>query len=173
MLKQVLGGLVLLVASAGGAPAQTVTAVPQLDLDRLAGTWFELALLPNKAEKACLSDALVLYAGADKPHRLQVVNACTMQGGNVNARNADLKPNKKSTDGKLKIIYTWPFSQKYWFLALGANYEWALIGSPNHKTLWILSRTRTLAPDVLADIKTRAAAQGFDPARLVDVPHRR
>ncbi len=76
----------------------------------------------------------------------------------------------KAGDGKLTVTHFWPFTQKRWVLALGPAYEWALVGSPNHKSLWILSRTPTLKPEVLADIKSRAAAQGFDPARMITLP---
>ena len=60
-------------------------------------------------------------------------------------------------------------STPYWVLATGPAYEWALVGSPKHKTLWILSRTSTLDPAVLMQIKSTATAQGFDLTKLITV----
>jgi lipocalin len=47
-----------------------------------------------------------------------------------------------------------------------------MVGSPNHKSLWVLAKSVSLAPDVLDGIKAQAAAQGFDPAKLVLIPQK-
>ena len=88
---------------------------PALDLTRFAGTWYEIARLPDKAEKHCVRDAVVLYALADKPHRLQVVNSCVTRDGSTEIRNASARTaNKKVADGRLKVSSTFPFSTKQW-----------------------------------------------------------
>ena len=154
------------------ASAQTVTAVPTFDLNKYMGVWYEIARLPDKKEKRCLSDAIVLYTLADKRNHFQMVTSCQIKAANSDAWNATGVVDKAG-DGKLKITYIRPFSAKYWMLAEGPGSEWALVGSPNHKTLWILSRARSLQPEVLAEIKSKAAAQGFDLAKLITVAHRR
>lgn len=170
--KTITGGLTLLsgllcLTSAG--LGQTVTAVPKLDLNRYMGSWYEIARLPDKKEKQCVGGALVLYAAGEKAGRFQVVSSCQTKGNNVEARNASGKVADKAGDGQLKISYLWPFSQKYWVLAVGPEYEWALVGSPDHKTLWILSRTEKMAPEVLLDLEGRAATAGFNRSKIVMV----
>ena len=152
------------------AVAQTVTAVPKVDPDRFLGAWYEIARFPNKVEKPCVSDGMVLYAQGDKPRHFQMVTSCLIKGASPNAWDANGIIDKAG-DGQVKISYIWPFSSKYWVLAIGPAYEWTLMGSPNHKTLWVLSRTASMAPEVLAEIKARAAAQGFDMGKLVTISH--
>ena len=154
------------------ASAQAPTPVPKLDLNRLTGTWYELYHLPSKAEKKCVSDASVLYALGDKPGRIQIVFTCLLKDGASNVQNKDGRLADKAGDGKLKIPGFLPYflAKKYWVLATGPDYEWALVGSPNHKSLSILSRSQTLPPATLSDIQSRAAAQGFPVARLIQVP---
>lgn len=154
------------------AAAEPISAVPQLDLNRLTGTWYEIALYQNKWEKRCTSDATLLYALGDKPHSFQLVNACKIKNGNTDARNATGKRADKGTDGKLKVTYTFPFTSKHWVLAIGPDYEWGLVGSPNHKALWILSRTPALKPEVLAEIEAKAVAEGFNASKIVMMPQR-
>ena len=60
----------------------------------------------------------------------------------------------------------------YWIIALGerepdAPYEWALVGTPDRRFLWILARQPCLPPEVLADLKAQARCLGFDVASLV------
>ena len=52
-------------------------------------------------------------------------------------------------------------------LGLGPDYSWALVGSPDHKQLKILSRTPTLPAATVAEVRTRAAGQGFDVSKMV------
>jgi len=173
MTKQTLllaAGGWLLAGSLLPLEAQKASAVPQLDLNRFSGTWYEIARLPNKAEKKCVSDAFLLYAAKYKPSDFSEVASCQLKGGSADVRNFNGKrANKKASDGRLKVTTIWPFSAKDWVLAVAPVYSWALLGSPNHKTLWVLSRTASLVPDVLTEAETQAAAQGFNTRKLVMV----
>jgi apolipoprotein D and lipocalin family protein len=160
--------LALILSAVPMASAQAVTALPQLDLTHITGAWYEIARLPNKRQKNCVSDAFIEIALADKSHRFQLVDSCRLKTGDMDANNASGKQDKPGT-GKLKATFLWPFYQKYWVLALAPDQSWAIVGSPNHKTLWLLSKTTTLPPDTLADLKSQAAAQGYPIAKLVPV----
>ncbi|MCU1248067.1 MAG: Lipocalin family protein [Edaphobacter sp.] len=158
--------LCLLSSLTRAAPGQTVSAVPSLELSRYIGTWHEIARFPNKVERKCVGSPVVLLAPGDKSDRFQIVTSCQTSDGIPDAKNADGKIDK-SGGGKLKITYTRPFAKKYWVLAVGGAYDWALVGDPNHKSLWVLSRTSKVSSELLYEIEKRAAAQGFDMAKLV------
>ena len=157
-------------AMAQTVPGQTVSAVPKLDLNQYMGTWYEIARLPTKAEKKCVSDVLVLYALGDKPNSFQMGTSCHLKNGASDVRDADGKRYKKSDDGRLKLTRLVLFSTKYWVLDLAPDGSWALVGSPNHKQLWILSRTAVLSPEVLTALEAKASAQGFKTGKLITVP---
>jgi apolipoprotein D and lipocalin family protein len=55
----------------------------------------------------------------------------------------------------------------YWVLDLTDDYGAALVGTPDRKYLWVLSRTPGLADSTWQRLVTTAAGQGFDVARLV------
>jgi apolipoprotein D and lipocalin family protein len=162
----ILLGLLLCISRS--ANAQAVTAVPKLDLDRYIGAWYELARFPVKREKPCLSDNMVLYALGDKENSFQVVTSCQIKGGNSDAWNDKGKAGSAG-DGRLKLSRFLIFSTKYWVLAAGDDNDWALVGNPNHKSLWVLSKTTAIKPEVLAEIEAKAAAQGFDTTKLLKV----
>ena len=150
------------------AAAQTVTAVPKLDLNKYMGTWYELARLPDRAEKKCEANVEVLYALGDKKGTFQMGTTCDLKDGTPDEYDGTGKIDKAG-DGRLKLSRLVLLSTPYWVLATGPAYEWALVGSPKHKTLWILSRTPTLDPAVMTQIKNTATAQGFDLTRLITV----
>ncbi len=174
VLKSV-GGLAALAACLTSLPstvaAQTVAAVPKLDLNGLMGTWYEIARLPNKAERHCVRNVQVLYALGDKKNTFQLGTSCLLKDGTPDSYDGTGKMDKAG-DGKLKLGWLPLFTSPYWVLATGPSFEWALIGSPKHKSLWILSRTAGLDPAVLAGIKATATAQGFDLGKLIVPPQK-
>ena len=153
-----------------GAGAQSVTAVPKLDLTRFSTTWYEIARYPNKAEKKCVRDGLVLFASGEKAGRLEEVTSCIAKDGFANVRNVNLRlKDKKVMDGRLETTFLFLFHRKQWVLAVDDDYQWALVGSPKHKQLWVLSRASSMDPAVLDALKAKAAAEGFDVSKLVMV----
>jgi apolipoprotein D and lipocalin family protein len=157
--------LVLLLA-APALRAQSVTAVPQLDQTKIPGTWYQIARLPDKREKKCVANALELIAPGDKKNQLSLVDSCSTKAGYPDVRNYSARPADKNGDGKYKVTTIWPLSRKYWFLSIGPSYDWIVIGTPNHRNLWIFAKSRTVSSQVLDTMKAAAAAQGFDTAKL-------
>jgi apolipoprotein D and lipocalin family protein len=164
----------LLLAGVVPSCAQTqkpLTAVVTLKPTRIAGTWYEIARYPYNKEKHCVSDAQELIAPGYKPHQLLLVDACKTKAGYTQTRNlAAVAPNAKDP-GAFKVRTFWPFWRKYWVLALSPDYSWTLLGSPDHKTLWIFSKSPALSADVLSGIEAQAAAKGFPASRLILSPH--
>lgn len=160
-----------LMGFARGAAAQSAKAAPTVDPNRLIGTYYVIARYPIRREKACLSNEMVLYALGDKPRSIQLVTTCQAANDNFISWNAQGKFNPHG-DGRIKLSALWPFTTRYWVLDLAPDYSWALVGYPNHKYLWILSRSTTLAPDVMTQLKATAAAQGFNPSKLIQIPQR-
>lgn len=156
----------LALACARPVQGQAVTALPSVDLNRFAGSWYEIARLPNKREKSCLADVLDLIAVAYKKDHLQLVRSCEAKNGYTDVSNAEIEAAKGGNGSKLKVTYVWPFSERIWILALGTDYSWVLLGSPNHKDLMVLARTRALGPDAMSEIEQKAASEGYATGKL-------
>ena len=169
MLKSFALGALCFGLMHGHSVAQRATPVASLEASRFLGTWFEIARLPNKAEKKCAGDAFMMFAPDYKPGRFQIVDSCKRPDRTQEVRNLDGRRANKNGDGKLKITTLYPLTTKEWIIGVGPDYSWALLATPNRKKLWVLSKTATLAPDQLSAAKTMAAAQGFNVAKLVSV----
>ena len=162
--------LALIAFTQAHAQTSSPIAVTTLDTDRIRGTWYEIARYPYNKEKRCVSDARELIAPDYKPTQLLLVDACLTKAGDIEARNLTAVAKKKSTGGEFRVRTFWPFWRKYWILALSPDYTWTMLGSPDHKTLWIFSKSPTLSPDILTAIEAKAAAYGFPSNRLILTP---
>ena len=171
MLTRFASGLVFLglVLSAGRiGVAQSVPAVPKLDLNRYMGVWYEVARYPVKQEKNCASDGRILYALGDKKNSFQLGTFCEQKNGTPGSWGSSGKMGKTG-DGRLKLSRLFILHSKYYVMATGSDYDWALVGTPNHKSLWILSRTATLPAETLTQIESTASGAGFKTDKLVHV----
>ncbi len=161
-----LGGVFL---AAGTAAAQKVTAVPQLDLKKLSGTWYEVTRYPTKFQKRCAGQATVLFNQGDKPRTFQMGTFCPGKTGTPLESDLTGKMDKHGT-GKLTSGFIPLFKTQVWVIALAPDYSWALLGQPKRKALSVLSRTPEMAPSTLTQIEQLAAAQGFTTDKLVSLP---
>lgn len=168
---------ILFASVAAMAQPQPVRPVAQVDLDRYAGRWFEIAKYPNRFQKDCLSDTTAEYA-LRSDGRVTVTNRCRQADGSFKTavgiarwretppRDATLKV--RFAPGWLSFIpQVWG---DYWILGLPDDYRYVVIGEPSRNYLWILSRTPQLsAADYQAALDV-AAANGYDTSRLVTTP---
>jgi apolipoprotein D and lipocalin family protein len=76
-----------------------------------------------------------------------------------------------SANARLKVSFFWPFKADYWVIGLDPDYRWAMVGNPNRKYLWLLSRTPQLPKPLLDAALASASAQGFDLSQFRYTPH--
>lgn len=149
------------------APQPELAVVPSVDLDRYFGTWYEIARYPNSFQEGCFATQATYSRQPDG--LIRVVNECRHGGLDGKTRRAEAKAwvADPSTRAKLKVQFFWPFRGDYWIIDLGENYEYAVVGHPKRKYLWILSRTPAMDANVYQGILERLRAAGYDPGRLV------
>ncbi len=153
-----------LAASLAFADLPPVQAVPAIDLPRYAGKWYEIAAFPMFFQRQCVGDTTAQYTlRADG--EIDVLNRCRTEGG---FDEADGRAWLAEAGGgaRLKVSFFWPFRSDYWVIGLDPDYRWAVVGNPNRKYLWILSRTPQLPKDRLDLALESARAQGYDLAQL-------
>ncbi|KAF0180733.1 MAG: outer membrane lipoprotein Blc [Nitrospirae bacterium] len=149
----------------GVPPLQVVSAV---DLQRYAGTWYEIAHYPNSFQRGCV--ATTANYAALLTGKIRVVNTCRkerLDGDIISAEGKAWVVDPK-TNAKLKVSFFWPFSGDYWIIELGENYDYAVVGHPDRKYLWILSRTPFMDSARYADILSRLQkTHSYDTRKLV------
>lgn len=140
--------------------------VENVDLSRYVGQWFEIARYPNSFQKNCLASSAQYTLNEDG--EIEVLNKCidANSGKPRQAKGIAWIIDHKS-NAKLKVSFFWPFRGDYWIMDLGKNYEYAVIGTPSRKYLWILSRKNTMDDELLKSILQKASLQGFDPSLVI------
>lgn len=144
-------------------------AVEHVDLARYLGKWHEIARYPNRFEKDCVSDVTAEYTRRDDG-KITVKNACRKADGKSKESKGTAKVVDSASNAKLKVTFFWPFYGDYWVIDVDPEYKYAVVGEPDRKYLWVLSRTPELAPGVYERITAMVRELGYDPAKLVKTP---
>ena len=181
--KKIAGaGLLLLFASllvrAQHGGRGELRVVPSVDFSRYAGVWYEVARLPNRFEKKCASDVSAEYT-LREDGRIRVVNRCRKADGSLTAAEGVARlADRKGANSRLKVRFAPSFLSflpfvwgDYQIVELAPDYGHAVVGSPDRKYLWILSRTPRLDGATYERLAAAARAQGFDVSRLILTKH--
>lgn len=159
-------------ANSGTGPVPPKT-VDKVDLERYQGVWYEAARLPMFFQRNCAQSEAHYTLQADG--KVGVLNRCRTLEGQWEEAKGVAEPQEKGKTDKLWVTFdNWvsdvlPGAVKgeYWVLYLDDDYTTALVGSPNHSYLWLLSRTPDLKPEMRKKLLEVADGQGYDTSKLI------
>ena len=153
--------------------AEPLPVVPEVDLDRYAGQWHEIARYPNYFERMCARDVTANYT-RNADGTINVVNACRKEDGSMQSATALARV---VAPAKLEVRFApaWlgflPFVWgNYWVIELAPDYSYAVVGEPSREYLWILARAPEMDDATYARITAGLPALGYDAAKLVRNP---
>jgi apolipoprotein D and lipocalin family protein len=122
----------------------SLEVVPYVELEKYLGKWYEIAHLPAKFQDGC-NETTATYT-LSKDGSISVLNQCTKNG------------KMKQAKGKAKVVDK----------NLGNNYDYAVVGTPNRKYLWILSRTPQMDDKLYSQLIEYVKSKGFDVNKLIE-----
>ncbi|MCJ7633371.1 lipocalin family protein [Candidatus Bathyarchaeota archaeon] len=146
----------------------SLEVVSHVELEKYLGKWYEIAHLPFRFEDDC-TDITATYS-LSKDGNVSVLNEC-LRDGKLKQAKGKAKVVDKNTGAKLKVTFFWPFSADYWIINLGKDYDYAVVGTPNRKYLWILSRTPQMDDKLFSQLLESVKSKGFDVNNLIKTSH--
>lgn len=153
------------------ASDQAVTSVSKVSLQQYAGTWYEIARFPMFFQRNCARDVTATYS-LNPDATVKVDNRCVKSNGEqIGSVGQAYAVDASNSQLKVTFLPSWlrwlPVGEgDYWILKLDANYQTVLVGSPNRKYLWILSRQPQLDERTYLSYVDAARKQGFDITQL-------
>ena len=180
-MRLILGPLAFAAALlAGAASAQSPNPLPtveKVDFVRYAGTWYEIARLPNKLQADCAGDVSTTFTLRGM-RTYDIVTRCRRNDGSEEtdvgiARVQDLNTNAKMEWRFLPLaVAWWPFAwTDYWIVDLAPDYSWAMAAMPSREAMWILARKPELDAATYDRLVAKARALGFETAKLIRTRH--
>lgn len=150
-------------------PTQNLSTVEKVDIEKYAGQWYEIARLPNSFEKGlqCVTATYTLKNNGkigvlNKGHSIEDTGKVSTAKGRAWVPDTEYP-------GRLKVSFFWPFAGNYYIMSLDEEYNYALVGDPSRKYLWILARSKILDDTIYSNLLGVAKINGFDINNLIKV----
>lgn len=143
-----------------------------VDLERYAGTWYQVAALPQPYTLQCAHNTTAEYGVIDDS-TISVRNSCgTVLGPpSVIEGTASVR-----SDASLRVNFPGvPFQNEngavnYRITHLEEDYSLAVVGDPNRLSGFVLSRTPDLSPGQWSQVRGIVEARGWNSCTFLTVP---
>ncbi len=167
----VVCGLIVASVPLGAQSGRWPAALEALDLEPLAGDWFEVATSGSWSHRRCTANTRFHWT-VTTARTIAVRSACTTPSGEE-LRHGRIRAPRGLHQGRLSVrfapaVFAWlpAIWTDYWVLAEDQEHTWLLVGDRARTRLSVLSRWVSLDEASLARAVQVARVQGFDVDRL-------
>lgn len=156
-------------AASNQSPLPTATNV---DIARYIGKWYAVTSLPQFFTKTCVAQTAEYQILTESS--VSVLNTCIKDNGKMTDIKGKAVVVDPKTNARLEVtfknFFTALFRLKgdYVIIKLSEGYDTVLVGATDRKSLWMLSRTPGISPEVYSEYKSIAKNLGFPVEKLVD-----
>lgn len=155
-------------ANAQSPSSYDIQPVQEVNLNKYLGQWFEIARKPLYFQKMCDYNVSANYSLKSNGN-IKVDNTCYDKDGKLKQSIGEAYVQNSPKNSILKVSFLpslirWiPVARgDYWILKLDENYQTVLVGSPNKKYLWVLSRNQNPDPKIVDEYLNYAQSLGYD-----------
>ncbi|KAI5675989.1 hypothetical protein M9H77_06939 [Catharanthus roseus] len=159
------------------ADKKEMEVVKGLDLQRYMGRWYEIASFPSRFQPRNGTNTRATYTLNPDGTTVHVLNETWSDGKRGSIEGTAYKADPKSDEAKLKVkFYVPPFLPiipvvgDYWVLYIDNDYQYALIGQPARRYLWILCRSPHMDDETYNMLVEKAKGEGYDVSKLHKTP---
>lgn len=138
------------------------STVPELDLKRYLGKWYEIARFDHRFEKG-LQHCTATYT-LNNDGKITITNRGIKHG---KWKTSVGKGRTTDEEGVLRVSFFWPFYSDYRIMMLAPDYSHVLVGGNGDDYLWILSRTPQLPENTRRQIVNEANRRGYATDNLI------
>jgi apolipoprotein D and lipocalin family protein len=139
--------------------------VEKVDMKRFSGTWYSLYSIPTMFDKGS-RETITHYTLNDEGY-YNVVTTCKENEGKIRSVKSKIFPVDGAHDGRMKAQFIWPIRVDYWVIDLADDYSWAVVGHPDYRFLFVMSRKPEMDKTLYDKIVAKCKAMGYPVENLV------
>lgn len=162
-------------ASAADYPIQ---AVDQVNLQKYLGQWHEVARKPLIFQKDCAYQVVAKYS-LNSNGNIEVNNSCYKANAEKKQSIGEAFVQNSPKNSQLKVSFLPQFLRwipiargDYWVLKIDPEYKMALVGAPNKKYLWVLSRDPQPPKQQVQQYLDYAKSLGYELNDVIYTPYK-
>jgi len=184
-LPMILAGLITAAPALAQPAPQPLQALPTLEVAPYMGVWYQVAWIPNRYQKQCVSDTAATYRDLGNGN-IEVLNRCKLADGKSDSVLGIARPPAgvarieagRLMPARLEVSFLPAWLRwtgigwgAYWVVDLAPDGRYAIVSESSREYLWVLARQPALTSADAATIRAKLQALGFDLARVQAHPH--
>ena len=146
-------------------PADKNLPVSKLDLKKYSGTWYSLYSIPTIFDKGSRETTTKYTLNKDGYYSV-LTTYKKPKDEKVYSRSSKMFPSEEGNNGELQAQFVWPIKVDYWIIELAEDYSYVVVGHPDHKFLFIMSRSKSMSKKTHDEIVARCKAKGYEVNKL-------
>ncbi|WP_316783168.1 lipocalin family protein [Pedobacter frigiditerrae] len=151
-------------------PVEKNVPVAKVDMKKYAGTWYSLYSIPTIFDKGS-RETTTKYT-LNKDGYFNVLTSYKKPNDEaIYSRTSKMFPPEEGSNGELKAQFIWPIKVDYWIIELADDYSYVVVGHPEHKFLFIMSRVKKMPKKTYDEIVVRCKAKGYEVTKLTSQQH--
>ncbi len=146
------------------------STVESVDLQRFMGDWYVIAILPNLIEKNAVNGIESYTLEPDG----SIAVTYTFRKGSPDGKKKVMHPRgrivNRETNAQWKMQLFKPFWNDYLIVDLADDYRYTVIGVPNRKYVWIMSRSPDISAEDYSGIIARLKKMDYNTDKIKKMP---
>lgn len=144
--------------------------VDRVDIDKFIGSWYVIAILPNAIEKNAVNGIESYALNPDGTIAITYKFRKGSKDGKEKVMTPKAKIFNKETKAEWRVRLFPPIWYPYLIVDLADDYRYTVIGVPNHKYVWIMSRTSSISDNDFTRILSNLQKEGYKTEKIVRMP---
>lgn len=144
--------------------------VPFVDIEQFMGKWYVIANIPTFFEKDATN--AIEYYELNKNGSIETT--FSFFKGSPIGKKMIYTPKgyiyNKKTNAEWRMEFLWPFKSPFLIIDIAEDYSYTVIGYPNRKYVWIMSRESNISEDIYLSILDKLKDVGYDISKIELVP---
>lgn len=154
------------------SPPRTTT-VEAVDVERYLGTWYEVGSVKQFFSVGLVNTTATYSLNPSGTIRVENSGRYFTANGPESRIVGSAVP-VDASNARLNVSFTGSNSANppgnYWIVDLDPDYQWAVVSDPTGTSGFLLSRTRTVSPELYEELIDRAAAKGVNVSAITPTP---
>lgn len=144
--------------------------VEYVDLNRFMGRWYVIGIIPNFIEKNAVNGIETYTLNEDGTIAIEYQFRNKSSQGKLKTMHPKAWVYNRKTNAEWRVQFFYPIKFPYLIIDLADDYSYTVIGVPNRKFVWIMSRNAQIAEETYQQILTRLKKIGYDANNIVPMP---
>ena len=151
-------------------PMEKNAPVAKIDLKKYSGTWYSLYSIPTIFDKGS-RETTTKYTLNNEGYYNVLTTYKKPNDEKIYSRNSKMFPSEDGDSGELQAQFVWPIKVDYWIIELAEDYSYVVVGHPDHKFLFIMSRNKSISRKSYEEIVAHCKLKGYDVSKLTSQHH--